>query len=454
MGGRKSQTENLPMSKQAVLLIHGIGEQKPMDTLRSFVDAVWVKATDIQNEFAVRNAGTLVWSKPDTVSESFELRRLTTPQNVAGIRTDFYEFYWQHMMRGTTYGHVVAWAKSLLLRKPSTVPVQLRLSYWVLWIVIVIVLIAAIVIAVSGAVSEEAPLPWWMSLVISVVVLPFVGLVMKEIVGDAARYLHVAPANVQCRHEIRQAGIKVLRTLHQRGYDRIMLVGHSLGSVIGYDILTHSWPSFNWIEPTADPPSSEALDAVEALAADRSTDVTQIQDAQRQYFEEFRSNGGEWRVTDFVTMGSPLAHAAILLARNADDLSAKQQQREAPTCLPALEPFIRNHQRGERFAFESQRFPGFRIAHHAAVFALTRWTNLYFPNSRIVVGDLIGGPLSPVFGSGIRDVPVTTTQRAGLLSHTLYWILADGVDDAPHVAAVREALDLTDERRSPAVATT
>jgi hypothetical protein len=26
--------------RQAVLLIHGIGEQKPMDTLRGFVDAV------------------------------------------------------------------------------------------------------------------------------------------------------------------------------------------------------------------------------------------------------------------------------------------------------------------------------------------------------------------------------------------------------------------------------
>ena len=441
------------MAKQAVLLIHGVGEQKPMDTLRRFVDAVWVKARDIQNEYAVRNAGTLLWSKPDTVSESFELRKLTTPQNAAGIRTDFYEFYWQHLMQETTYGHVVAWAKSLLFRRPATVPKQLLLSYWLLWIVIVTLLIAAIVIAVSGAVSDDAPLPWWMSLVISLVILPALGLVMKEIVGDAARYLHVAPANVQRRHEIRQAGIKLLMTLHERGYDRIILVGHSLGSVIGYDILTHSWPSFNWVEPTANPPSCQALDAVEALAVGRSTDVTRIQNAQRQYFEEFRNNGGDWRVTDFITLGSPLAHAAILLAKDARDLSAKQEQREAPRCLPALEPFVRNHQQGERFAFELEGFQGFRIPHHAAVFALTRWTNLYFPNSKIVVGDLIGGPLAAVFGAGIRDVRVTTTQRAGLLSHTLYWILPDGLADTPHIAALREALDLTDMRGvAPAVA--
>ncbi len=49
-----------------------------------------------------------------------------------------------------------------------------------------VALIAAIVVAVSGAVSDDAPLPWWMSLVISVIILPAVGLVMKEIVGDAA----------------------------------------------------------------------------------------------------------------------------------------------------------------------------------------------------------------------------------------------------------------------------
>src|SRR5437764_393830 len=57
--------------------------------------------------------------------------------------------------------------------------------------------------------------------------------------GDAARYLHVAPPNIQGRRQIREAGIDLLEKLHQSGeYDRIILVGHSLGSVIGFDILT------------------------------------------------------------------------------------------------------------------------------------------------------------------------------------------------------------------------
>ena len=74
------------VKRQAVLLIHGIGEEKPMDTLRRFVDTVWTRDTAVHHEFA----GSDVWSKPDTVSESYELRRLTTPKNKAEIRTDFF----------------------------------------------------------------------------------------------------------------------------------------------------------------------------------------------------------------------------------------------------------------------------------------------------------------------------------------------------------------------------
>jgi hypothetical protein len=48
----------------------------------------------------------------------------------------------------------------------------------------------------------------------------------------------------------------------------------------------------------------------------------------------------KWRVTDFVTLGSPLAHADILLARDRVGLEAKQNDREFPTCLPVLEKVI------------------------------------------------------------------------------------------------------------------
>ena len=56
-------------TRQAVLLIHGIGEQRPMDTLRSFVRAVWTLDTDIHHPFA----GHDVWSKPDSVDHNGNL---------------------------------------------------------------------------------------------------------------------------------------------------------------------------------------------------------------------------------------------------------------------------------------------------------------------------------------------------------------------------------------------
>lgn len=169
-------------SRQAVLLIHGIGEQRPMETLRRFVDTVWTLDEKVHHRYA----GSNIWSKPDNASHSFELRRLVTPQNEAGIRTDFYEFYWAHLMQGTNYGHVFAWVRSLLWRSPRTVPAHLRGPYWVL----VAAIVLAAVLASYGAITLQGDggVPAWMSLALSVIVIPLVGLALNSIVGDAARY--------------------------------------------------------------------------------------------------------------------------------------------------------------------------------------------------------------------------------------------------------------------------
>lgn len=436
------------VQRQAVLLIHGIGEQKPMETLRGFVDAVWRRHTEIHHEFAAKHAGTLVWSKPDTVSDSFELRRLTTPKNSADIRTDFFEFYWQHLMEDTTYGHVIGWVSTLLLRRWSSVPPQLRAPYVVLWLLAIAIVSLALYAAVAAAKDEPSASPW-LSAILSVALLPLAGAVIKGTIGDAARYLHPAPANVQCRHAIRQAGISVLTALHERKvYDRIIVAGHSLGSVIGYDILTHAWPKYNEVEPSGVQPPIAALDALEALASSKTTSVEEIHAAQRAYFDELAGNSCAWRVTDFLTLGSPLAHGEVLLARDRADLEAKQRDRELPASLPTLEDTTEQHQPVARFSFAA-RPKGFRIPHHAAVFGPTRWTNIYFPNRFIVYGDLIGGPLRGLFGLGVRDLAVTTTQRWGMLSHTLYWKYGRQTETPPHIETLRAALDLLDTGGAP-----
>ena len=429
--------------KQAVLLIHGIGEQRPMDTLRSFVESVWTTDETVQRNHPDA-AG--VWSKPYTLSQDFELRRLTTAENKAGIRTDFFELYWAHLMGGTKVAHVVSWAVTLLMRLPSSVPRHLRLAYYTCWMLVLVGIGLTYRFAIAKAAGHTG-VPVWVNLVLGLAVIPLVMSILLNFVGDAARYLHVAPPNVGCRSAIRSMGVQVLNSLHERDYDRIIVVGHSLGSVIGYDILNFAWNQFNAVEPTKAAPLFDALGALEDLTVAHADgaplDGAQFRAAQRAYFNEFTANGSRWRVTDFVTLGSPLAHAQILLAHNSADLTAKCDIRELPRCPPTLE--------ASRAAGGIRRFsyplnaPA-RTPHQAAVFGPTRWSNLYFPCTALARGDLVGGPLRDIFGAGIRDIAVNTKIWRGFLSHTHYWT-ADARDNS-HVLNLREVLDLIDAHKS------
>ena len=434
--GETSKTA--PIRRQAVLLIHGIGEQRPMDSLRHFVRAVWTEATALHRDGKGANEH---WSKPYPLSESLELRRLTTPENKAGIRTDFFELYWAHLMQGSTLSHVSSWARMLLLRRPRSVPKQLRLAYWA----IIALLILGAFFAYQAAVATDPLLTKWQSTLVSIVVLPLIAGVLTNTVGDAARYLNPSPVNVARREEIRQLGVQTLRSLHdsKNRYDRIVVVGHSLGSVIGYDILYHAWTETNEVRDD-DATETEKLEALEAtarsMADGNNADSDAFQKQQRDYHDELRNNGNPWKVTDFVTLGSPLAHAAILLAHDEDDLREKFRSRELASCPPELETSL--HKPPKRL-FSYPANADQRIPHHAALYGPTRWTNLYFPARVLIRGDLVGGPLRPVFGKGIKDQAVSIHRRKGLLSHTLYWSPDAGDSyDAAHLDALRDALDL------------
>jgi hypothetical protein len=199
-------------------------------------------------------------------------------------------------------------------------------------------------------------------------------------------------------------------------------------------------------------PSTAALDLLEETARKMECSASPcvratFRTGQRAYLDELVANGNSWRVTDFITLGSPLAHASILLAKDLEQLKIRQVDREFPTCPPALETLTRHGEDIKRLSFEQDRHKpdGYRFPHHAAVFGPTRWSNLYFPNSLIIKGDLIGGPLSGMFGSGIQDTPVVTTLRGGLLSHTLYWKSGRGGAVTPHLDALRRVLNLANE---------
>jgi hypothetical protein len=432
--------------KQAVLLIHGVGFQRPMRTLRGFVEAVWTTDSTLRRPYVPAQ----VWSKPDTISESFELRRLTTAQNTHGVRTDFFEFYWAHLLEGTTLQQVFLWLRSLLWRNPLRIPRPLLFA----WIVVWFALLSIAGFAVNVALPESdrywhfSPL---LSALISVLLLPILVWLLREFVGDAAVYLDSAPANIQSRHQIRSAGVRLLEVLHRRGYERIVIVGHSLGSVIGYDILRYAWAEMHDKYAGEHPQSIEALQAAEALASHASqwteAERQRWRELQRRYLGEMRAAGHVWRVTDFITLGSPLTYASYLMALNEADFERQVQERELPTDPPVLERHVEHRIEDWRFSYEkayvlaSGKRTTRRVPHHAAVFAPVVWTNLYFPCVGIFRGDIAAGPVAPELGSGVRDVKLNNDIRGGWLLHTHYWL---PIREPPpkHVEELRRALNL------------
>lgn len=440
------------LRRQAVLVIHGIGEQQPMETLRSFVAAVLPDRD--------------VFSKPDTISRSYELRRLSTilrPRQT----TDFFELYWADKVEGTRLRHIFQWLRGLLFRSPATVPPHLR----ALWVVTWVLLLGLVPL---GLLLYQAPLPGYLSrewvrrlvAVLGPLALSIPHGFLIYYLGDAARYLSPSPPNVATRRAIREAGVDLLRQLHRDGYDRIVVVGHSLGSVIAYDILRYHWAE---VHASFNDPKRMAQDRLAAMermlyAEDDAEQipVARYRAYQRALWTEMYAQGHAWRVTDLITLGSPLAHAPMLLARDQVDLLQKVRDRELPTDPPqpdeqaglsyVLDPPIRNN-RGELVS------P--RVAHHAALFCCVRWTNLFYPAHGGLFGDLVGGPLTSFFGEGVRDVPLRTGGwwRLTLLAHTRYWrrrrsAVSRGRQDAEE--PLMTALDLdwnrdrfTEEREQP-----
>ncbi|RME06144.1 MAG: hypothetical protein D6803_07305 [Anaerolineae bacterium] len=407
--------------RQAVVIIHGIGEQRPMDTLRGFVDSV---LPDPPDESQLK-----FWAKPDRMSESFELRRFSARPLEGRPRTDFYEYYWAFHMRDTRLRHVLIWLLRLLLRNPARVPSRI-LPVWVTaWALLLLIGGLALASGMLGGGGfallsrYTANLSWLFGLLFSL----FSTFLVNSL-GDAARYMTPTPENVAQRQRIRADGVRLLRHLHTSGkYDRIIVVGHSLGSVIAYDIITHLWTEYNKMHGRPDDfsqPYLKQLNAAIARLGDHPTpeQVEAFQDFQHRLWLEQRKMGNPWLVSDLITLGSPLTSAAFLLTQSEEELRARQRELAFPTCPPQPDPID-----NQSYSFilvpyyrnSAGELRAVRVLHHAAQFACTRWTNFYYP------GDFIGGPLAPVFGPGVRDVSLQLggwKLRSYLpTTHTRYW---------------------------------
>lgn len=420
--------------KQAVVVIHGIGEQRPMDTLRGFVEAMIPADTPDGTPF--------YWSKPDRLSRNFDLRVLKSSGRTS---TDFYEYYWAHKMQGTKVGHLLGWLWDIFKRPRRDIPEAIvpiwRTTRWT--VVVLLLLIASGTLATAWGRFDHSDNPF----ALVPLLLGAIGLGLRysalSYLGDAARYLSPNPQNVVVREQIRADGVALLRALHNKGdYDRIIVVGHSLGSVIAYDIVGYLWhehhdqltkviPSNRELasryadhEPLQ-PVIKEALPNAGAALDGSLSSTLKFREQQAQAFIEQRGLGNPWRITDLVTVGSPMAHASLLLGRSVSDFKKRIERREAPACPPTEDTKGYGYNARQPVMLGQKPFTP-QYLHHAAAFAVTRWTNLYFPAPYGLFGDIVGGPVKPVMGAGVLDLPVTVGTWKGWLarswlSHTRYW---------------------------------
>lgn len=431
-----------------MIIIHGMGEQWPMNTLRGFVDAAWTYDKDLNEDWSKGET----YSKPERLTGNFELRRITTrywrrEEGEAQIqrRVDFFEFYWAYLMRDNTFGSVLSWLLRLLVRRPSRVPGRLLPG----WIAGLAILLVGAVLAVLTAIRPDlthwgVPIGIWA--VLAAVGAGFSAVWLRPVAGDAARYLSPSPRNVAARQAIREAGIDLLNKLQATGeYDRVIVAGHSLGSVIGYDILNYAWGR---LDPdallAAHPQASRTMDLLAELekAAGELKDngdgdtLVHYRDLQRAYFRSLsnaRDTDGKplWLVSDFVTMGAPLSKADVLLARDSGDLEKRISYRELPTNPPRSE-------RETQVQFSYPPTGTSRIPHHGAVFAPVVWSNIYYPNLLGLIGDFISGPVAPQLGAGIRDIRVPIGFP--MFRHLSYWAKPEKGRSSIH--AIRRAVNL------------
>jgi hypothetical protein len=575
--------------RTAVLVVHGMGSQRPLDTVRGVVNAIW-----LENSRGEQTGQRRMWTHPERTGTDIDLPVMTT-NSVPGTERrhlDFHELYWAHLMSETRAVAVLLWLFELARKGPRLKP-EMRALYWCATIYLALLILSISLIALQGIIwysniaHERSALligPLLMLLVAGVfsaiasllkgagrllvrsllvcaamaivlyileyclgsatteawapIVLPvlvaavavwllmgsygllalafayglsaaflqfqlwylaadwstafakgwlpwsltshwsmaaawlFIGLYLilnaaflQPYLGDAARYFRNSPGNVAVRREIRKQAVDTLEALHCSGeYDRIVVVAHSLGTVVAYDMLrayygrvNQDLPDPSQLGPDFDEVDDAKLKGKENREKARRKGrgivawMAKAAEAAQQRIMAGAAKPDDkdlrvWLVTDFVTLGSPLTHAHYLMCRGRSkteleqDFERRKREREFPVCPPP-DP---GHAAGDGWLTYVNPNNGQKHFHHGGQFALTRWTNLYFPLSQLLWGDAIGGPLAPVFGDHVADVPVHTTAQKtdSFFAHVLYWDFRQ--ERPPHIEALQNAIDFAD----------
>jgi hypothetical protein len=465
-------------AKQAVIIVHGMGEQRPMDTLKGFVKTVWEDASGVAATHYPRPK--TIWSKPDNRTGSLELRRITTRESIGtsqwpgGVRTDFYELYWADLTAGSTWGQFVSWVRYLLWRRWSHVPSDVKGAWLALWIGSALVVLLSVIAVLPDSAWHYfgRAASWrWLFVALAAALLPVIHNNATRTFGRVVRYTRAEPDNIAARAAVRKRGLELLRALHEGDeYSRVVVVAHSLGTILAHDLIGYFWAERTAARAVAAPGQEfSALCAVEKAAAALQAAGSEEREQLRARFRDAQarlrrllagrpaSDKRRWLISDFVTLGSPLTHSEFLIASSMADLESRKAAREIPTAPPYREPL-------DEDVFEVAKALGLPVAttagdsglmcfpdpadtsrwilHHAAPFAVVRWTNVHDPARFVYQGDVIGGPLAHILGPAIEDIDLRAIRgQASRFSHTLYW---QAGQDPRQLDEVRRAVNILD----------
>jgi hypothetical protein len=376
----------------------------------------------------VTEGTTTVRSKPDGVSEIYETRKLSLSASRTRPITDFYEFYWAQNMRDTVFSHMTTWLYQLFAKPYANIPPRLR-ALWttVLWLLIILFFAVLSTLWYFGFNTIKSLLAAIAAIPLAIFILGIIQKYFKNLflttAGDAARYFTPTPSNISERNNIRQQGITFLKKLHEKvdgeHYDRVIIVAHSLGTAVAYDLLRLIWTLYNQTyerNPVVDQSLIPHFDAF--AKSGEVPDIDAFQNLQYQLWKQQRTTGNKWLITDFITLGAAVCSADYFLVSKVP-FADLVKEREFPVCPPVPDDKTQSIS-FETKTYHLEYFQGtqrtVRTLHHAALFALTRWTNIYFKS------DFVGSAGCRLFGKGVKDIPL---DRKSLWfipgGHTHYW---------------------------------
>jgi hypothetical protein len=110
--------------RTAVVIVHGMGEKRPMETLDDFVKtALRPRTADGEKKWDY-------YALPAQVTGSYEARRFGYPptESVQG-QAEIYEYHWSFLMTANKFAGVMPATLRLFLRRPRNVPDAL-LGIW------------------------------------------------------------------------------------------------------------------------------------------------------------------------------------------------------------------------------------------------------------------------------------------------------------------------------------